>query len=99
MPVQPGDASLIEISLGGGLDETTSATNLPFDKMQICSNVVFADRQSCQQRQGITALTTISNGRKIVPHQNEVLVSDGLNLQSWNANQDGVTNRGQVSPC
>lgn len=96
------DAQLIQIPLGGGLDETFDDAFVPADKMRACSNVVFTDTNTCRKRQGLTTVATTGGVTKLVAHGNEVLIFGGSAATAIVPSQpvgSNVAFRGLASPC
>src|ERR1700733_13377254 len=96
----PGDAQLQEIPLGGGLDETNEDAYVPYNAMRACQNVVFPDANTSAKRPGLTTIgATIPYARKLIPYNNEVLVSDGVSAWGYSESQATYLSKGNVSPC
>lgn len=95
------DAALLEIGLGGGLDETNDDAFVPYEKMRYCQNVVFPDSDMATKRFGLASMTgsTLTNGRKLVTHGNEVLQIDGQQAWAYLPAAQANVSRGSVSPC
>jgi hypothetical protein len=93
------DATLIPIPLAGGLDETQDDALVPMDKSRLCQNVVFPDPTTAAKRPGLVSIGNVANGRKLVPHSNEVLVLDGQNAWGYAPSQSGFIEKGPAPQC
>jgi hypothetical protein len=94
------DVSLIQIPLGGGLDETNEDSDVPGDKMRVCQNVVFPDAVNATKRRGLKALgSALTNAVKIIDGGGEVLAIDGQQAWAYVPATDSYVSRGPVSPC
>lgn len=95
----PDDATLIQLPLAGGLDETMDDAFVPPDKSRICENVVFPDPTTAAKRPGLVQLGTVTGGRKLVAHDSEVLVLDPQTAWAYAPSQAGFVNRGAAPQC
>ena len=98
------DAQLLQIPLGGGLDETTDDAHVPFTALRTATNVVFPAKGVLAKRQGLTSLaggagTAPTGSRKLFERQGEVLISDGVSAWAYVPAKAAFVNRGSVSPC
>lgn len=99
MPVQEPDASLIQLPMAGGLDETQDDSFVPPEKSRVCQNVVFPDPTTAAKRPGLTSLATVNYARKLVPHGSEVLVLDPQLAWAYSPTQTAVVLRGPAPQC
>lgn len=93
------DAVLLSVPLGGGLDETTDDVFTPPTSMRVARNVVYPDANTCAKRNGVTALASLANLKRLAKHGDEVLAIDGLNAWSWSPTANALAPRGPVPPC
>ena len=93
------DATILNIPLGGGLDESVDDAFVPATRMRSCVNVVFPDANTCTKRPGLVELGTLANGRRLAKRRDEVLVLDGLHAWAWSPAANVLVDRGPMSPC
>ena len=90
---------ILQVPLGGGLDESVDDAFVPATRMRVCQNVVFPDTNTSTKRPGLTTLAPLTNAQRLVTRKNELLCSDGVNLQAWVPSQGAWVSRGRISPC
>jgi hypothetical protein len=97
--VNEPDALLLDLALGSGLDESTDDAFTPATKLRVCRNAVFPDANTVAKRHGVTSLGSVQNGQRLIAHDSEVLVIDGLQAQAYLPSQASFASRGPVSQC
>jgi type II secretory pathway pseudopilin PulG len=101
------DASLIQIPLTGGLDESVDDLRTPASRMRRAQNLVFRTANTASKRYGFANVPgsgllggAVPTRLKRIMNCNGVpAVTDGQNLYGYTPFANGWSNHGRVSPC
>ena len=102
------DASLIQIPIGQGLDESVDDLRTPAGRLRRAQNVVFRSQNTASKRygfltvpgQGLVGGSVPTRLKRIINCNGSPAVTDGQNLYGYTpAASGGFQNHGRVSPC